>query len=155
LNDLGWLAEDKQEYAAASQYYNESLAIFRQIANRHSIANTLTNLSFVYLTLYDWSNALNTLQEALALARDLAATLIMLELLVGFARLRYLEGDWPFAANLLGMITAHPQLHDDGKTRIAAFLPELERQLGPEEINRLMEQGRALVMADVVRDLVN
>jgi len=154
LNNLGWIAELEANYDRARFYYEECLTTFRQIGNRHSIANTLTNLGFVYLTLGQLQKANETLREALAISNALEAKVLVLEILVGFARANYLLGDAGYAAQLIGTVQVQSGVNHDVELRINTLRPELEDALDVEPVARFVEEGKLLDMNAVIEMLL-
>jgi tetratricopeptide (TPR) repeat protein len=69
LHLLGILSSDQANYATASEYYQQSLAIFRKLANQRGIAVCLINLAIDVMNQGDYTAATQHLSEALAYAR--------------------------------------------------------------------------------------
>ena len=69
LNNLGLVRYDQQNYPAAKQYFNTSLAIARQINDKAAIAMGLNNLAMLAIDLKQFDDAEQFNHEALDLNR--------------------------------------------------------------------------------------
>ncbi|GAB4526157.1 MAG: hypothetical protein OHK0046_42740 [Anaerolineae bacterium] len=154
LNNQGWLAEHRGEYALAERYYDESVSIFRQIGDLQQVANSMTNLAFVEITLNDTSEMYAHFHEALSIAQRLDLTTNLLEIIVGFARLRLHDGDSPGAAELLGFATSHPAANPDVETRAEVLRADLTAALDGETLAAAIGRGQAMEMSAVVNGLL-
>jgi tetratricopeptide (TPR) repeat protein len=73
LNNLGAVACDMNDFAAAEKFHNENLAIKRSIGDRLGIAATLNNLGYVAIGRGDYDQAQSLLEESLEITRELGA----------------------------------------------------------------------------------
>jgi tetratricopeptide (TPR) repeat protein len=71
LNNLGLLANQQGDYAAAEVLHNESLAISQDIGDRPGIATTLSDLGSAAFGRGDFTAARAHLEQSLSLQRDL------------------------------------------------------------------------------------
>jgi tetratricopeptide (TPR) repeat protein len=107
------LAADKGDLSTAKQQLEESLAIKRQIGNRPSIANTISNLGDVQLTQGDLAAARKTHEEALAIRTEIGQKAVAAEDQLALANVAFEEGN--LAAALDGGHTAEQEFHSDGR----------------------------------------
>jgi len=59
------------EYAAALNYYEQALTIFREIGDRAEEGTTLNNIGLIYASLGEYVVALDYFQQALTLRREI------------------------------------------------------------------------------------
>ncbi len=71
LTGAGILAQNQGDYSAARCFFEESLAIWREIGNKEGIAASLTNLGWVAWRQSDYQAARSLSEEGLALNREL------------------------------------------------------------------------------------
>jgi tetratricopeptide (TPR) repeat protein len=71
LNNLGAIAQEQGDLAAAATFYQEALTIRREIGDPAGVCEALNNLGTVYVGLGRWSEAQNLYLEALSYARQL------------------------------------------------------------------------------------
>lgn len=72
LHTAGNLADTQGDYEAALAYYNESLAIYRELGDSRSAARPLNGLGLVSFGQGDFATARSFLEESLAIKRELA-----------------------------------------------------------------------------------
>src|SRR5436190_83325 len=71
LNNLGIVAQDEGDYAAARALHEESLALKREIGDKWGISYSLNNLGIVAAGQGDYTAARALFEESLALKREL------------------------------------------------------------------------------------
>ncbi len=71
LSVAGVLAYEQSEYALARSFYEQSLAIRRELGERQGIANSLNNLANVHLAQDDFTASRTLHEESLAIRREL------------------------------------------------------------------------------------
>lgn len=153
LNNLGWIAHLLGDYDQARQHYEESLAISRAIGDRRGMVITLNNLGFTAFALGDQQRAAQFFTEALPIGMEIGATPLILELLIGFARLRAHTGQPEQAAEWLGLAQHHPASNNDVRIQIELFRNDLERLLSPDRLAAAIERGRNLPLDAVLTGL--
>jgi tetratricopeptide (TPR) repeat protein len=75
LNAIGGLHWTQGDYPAARQFFDSSLALWRELENHHEIARILNNLGSVAWRTGDYEASWAYFQESLALRRQLGDTL--------------------------------------------------------------------------------
>ena len=73
LNSLGLVAIYQEDYAAATRYFEEALAIARALGNREAVGKFLTNLGLVAERQGDYPLAIRRYEESLAILREIGA----------------------------------------------------------------------------------
>ena len=103
LCNLGGLANDQGDVDVALPLLQESLQLFRARENVKGVATVLPNLADALTSHQQFTAAWQCLQEAYALKRDLGDRRGLGLCLLRLAWLAYQTGDYPRAANLLGI----------------------------------------------------
>jgi predicted ATPase len=98
LHGAGNLSLDLGEYARAKAYYEESLAITRQLKIQFGVANTLMNLSQVAFFQGELRDAITLQEEALAIHHELGHNIGIAIGLHNLAEILEQEGDYDRAA---------------------------------------------------------
>ena len=78
LNNLGLLLQEQGDYAAAFPYYEQALAIQREIGDRRGQGNQLGNLGIAYANLGEMYHAIDYYKQALAIANQGPQTILAL-----------------------------------------------------------------------------
>jgi tetratricopeptide (TPR) repeat protein len=155
LSNLGWVAHLQHDYAAARAYYEESLLIARAIGDQRGKAIVLNNLGFTDYALGDDRAAAACFDEALAVATTIGAIPLVLELLVGIARLLARAGQPTDAVELLGLALAHPAVNTDVRTQAELFLGELGDSLAAVDLAQALERGKERDLTETVAELIH
>ena len=71
LHQMAYLMNSLGDYAQAQDYYQQSLAISREIGDRSGEGTTLNNLATTAHALGDYASALDYLQQSLAIQREI------------------------------------------------------------------------------------
>jgi tetratricopeptide (TPR) repeat protein len=141
------VAHLQHDYAGARERYEESLALTRGIGDQRGMAIVLNNLGFTHYALGDDGAAKRCFDEALQVALSIKMMPIVLEVLVGVARLQARAGHPVEAVELLGLAVSHPGTNTDVQTQADLFLTELGAELTGEQVAAALERGKG-------RDLV-
>jgi len=100
LHGAGALAQMQGDYTYADAHYTASLALRRELGDKHGIAALLTGQGNVALRRGDYTTARARLEESLALRRELGDTKAVAYSLRSLGSLARLQGDYP-QANVL------------------------------------------------------
>jgi tetratricopeptide (TPR) repeat protein len=106
LYGAGALAEDQGDYAAARTFYEESLALRRQLADRRGLASSLSALGHVARCQGDDAAACVLLEESLVLSRELGDRRGCAECHEELARVASVQGQPELAARIYGAAEA-------------------------------------------------
>ncbi|GAB4211872.1 MAG: hypothetical protein OHK0022_46960 [Roseiflexaceae bacterium] len=153
LSNLGWVAHLQGAFDAARLRYEASLAISRAVGDQRGTAIVLNNLGFAAIALHDDAAAARHFDEALRLAETVGLTPLLLEVLVGVARLHARAGRREHAAELLGLALHHPACNSDVRTQADLFYQEFDPLLPPDRHEAALARGQAMRLEDVVAEL--
>jgi predicted ATPase/DNA-binding XRE family transcriptional regulator len=147
LHGAGNLALDLGEYARAKAYYEESLALTRQLKIQHGIANSLMNLSQVAFFQGELRDAIALQEEALAIHRGMVNNIGIAIGLHNLAEMHEQQGDYDRAAVFAEESRArYRELRDSrGMAWSIHHLAILARHHGAyERARRLFEECRTI-----------
>ena len=138
--NLGGLAYRQEAYDNALTHYTRARAVYETIGDQRSVANACNNLGFVY-AMQDDERSVALFTEALQRARDLSSPTSMLEALIGFGWIRLQQDNPAAAAELAGIVQAHPALNDALDERLQALIDVLRATLGERAYQRAHDLG--------------
>ncbi|HSF18078.1 MAG TPA: BTAD domain-containing putative transcriptional regulator [Vicinamibacteria bacterium] len=144
LNSLGKEALARKEFTRARRRLEQSLERRRDRRHRIGIADTLNNLGSAFLGLGQVGSATGALEEAFDVARSIDARPLLVEILLGMARLHRTERQLERAAELASSALHLPGGWSDGKDRARTVLAELSRELPARSLAEAVAKGRAL-----------
>lgn len=107
---LALVSQQQGNLDRALDYITQAVAIDREIEERFGLAHDLVTCGIIQLDLQAVEAARGTLLESLQIAQALGGAPILLYALLGFARLHLYRGQTEQAAELCGLISAHPAL---------------------------------------------
>ena len=142
--NLGEIARTLGQYQQAAEFYEKSLPITQETGARLSQAINLLNLTHVHTALDHDDLAWQCLVQALKEAAAINAQAILVEGLAALALLHARAGNPLYAAQLLGMVQAHPAYNQEVERNSAPVLEALHLALSPEQIQAALEQGSKL-----------
>ena len=110
---LGWVARKREEHGQAKQWFEESLALSRELRDTWWLANSLSNMALVSSSLGDSERATELHEESMDLFRKQGDKLSVAEGLNHLGMLVYSQGDLGRAAQLAEEAVAlHRELGD-------------------------------------------
>ncbi|MEO8392280.1 MAG: tetratricopeptide repeat protein, partial [Chloroflexota bacterium] len=154
MNRLGEIAADEGDYESATRYYLEALPIHREMKDPYYIADNLCYLAEAALKMHEQSQAFIYMNEALALAWQIQAVVLSLQILTCYARLYVAKAWFTHAAELWGFLTGYSALLAQVARTVQALAPDLEAQLSPEAFRIAVERGKALPLETIVDELL-
>jgi len=101
LNRLGELARVREDHRQARAYYDEALALCRELGDKPGIGGALHNLAYVELHSGDLSRSVELFRESLQLFHELGFRRVIAFCLVGLGGLACAQGHPIDAAKLL------------------------------------------------------
>ena len=120
LDTLGTVVREQGDYTRAMAYYEESVALWRDLGDKQGMAATLDNLGNVALAQGAYGRASDLYEEGLALRRELGDRLGIAVTLDGLGNVALAQGDYGRAATLSGQsLDLRRALHDRWGTALA------------------------------------
>jgi uncharacterized protein HemY len=101
LRGLGNVAYEQGHYGSARGYYEQGLAVSRELGNKQGMASSLSNLGDLALTQQDYATARVYVEESLALYRELQDTRGIAIALNNLGNVAYAQEDYSRARALL------------------------------------------------------
>jgi adenylate cyclase len=151
INNLGTLAFRKGDYQAAEPYYREGLSLHRDL-NDGFVNSSRLWLARSLLRLNRIEEARDLLREGIKAHRD-DDTVHKLALSLTTAEL-YAKLDQPEpAAELAGLILAHPSVDAETRTDVEALMTELRRSLDAAEVDAAFERGKTFDLDQIIERL--
>lgn len=134
----------------AEDYYRQAIAAKRDINDRQGMLHGMARLVNVYLATNQPSAAARLLDEALDMT-DMHGSSRFLSVFIGLARLRLAGGDAVGAAELAGLVQAHPKAYQTqmGYLR-GVVLKRVEALLAPDVLQAALARGAALSLSDAI-----
>jgi len=153
LNNLGWTASERKDYAVAKEYCQQRLALSREIGPQAAIALSLLNLAEADIGLGQLAAARAGLREGLALAQCHST---LMWGLVGavevFGLLFHAEGQTERALALFGLARNQPAWTSDYQRHLDKTLAEWA--LDPSVAEAGMKKGEELDWDATLRELL-
>ncbi|HVF99949.1 MAG TPA: tetratricopeptide repeat protein [Chloroflexia bacterium] len=100
LNGAGVLAGVQGDYATATAFFEEGLALYRRLDDRPNIAGMLGNLGNIAKSQGDYSRARALQEESLAIRRELNDRQGMAASLANLGNVAHAQGDFTYARSL-------------------------------------------------------
>jgi predicted ATPase/DNA-binding SARP family transcriptional activator len=149
LHNLGLLAYDLDDYAVAEETLRESLVRYEAIGHRYGVASALCHLGYVLCAAKGdrRAEAGDKLQQALAIALEIDARPVTLNVLVALATLLGTapteSSNLAQAVELSTQALHHPAGEWETKERARRLLDQLASRLSPEALAAAQERGAA------------
>jgi eukaryotic-like serine/threonine-protein kinase len=147
LKNLGILAEMQGDYTTAEGYLKEGLELSQAIGERQSSAMTLISLGEVAHLQEHTLMALYYYQQGLQLAKEIDALPIMMDALVGIAKL---VDNPKNALQLLSFVTHHPATVEETRRLAEPVIEEIRLALPMEETQAALTTGLALSLEQAI-----
>jgi tetratricopeptide (TPR) repeat protein len=147
-SNLGRLAEAKGDGARARAFYEQALAVLRELGDRRGCALTLNNLALLLEAEGEWERARRFLRESLAIFHELGERKLTVSLLNALGGLEAAQ-DPLLGARLLSVAEALREelggaLTPADSTRFQECVARLREKLGDERLGSVWKDGRAL-----------
>ncbi len=114
LREAGTLMMDQGDYAGSRPFFEESLAISRQLGDKHGIGNSLNRMAIIQVVGGDYATAHSTFEQSLALAREMDYKEGIAAVLSNLGGLRGVSGDYDAARRLTDeALTIYEELGDE------------------------------------------
>lgn len=161
LNNLGFLALNRQDYQTAKVYLEESLILSRsrQPIDFPTFTNTLNNLGFLSIYLGNIDQAEQIFYEALEIIHTNSLIPLLLTTITGLAHLQLLFGNVEKAAKWIGLVENHPSLRPETRSgKVQPVINLLSDKLSLIELETQFMLGAELDMmaeAKAMLDLIH
>jgi predicted ATPase len=154
LARLGDIALAQKNADEAVRFTSESLELFRQVGYIQGVAAKLSNLAAAEVMRGNLQDAESNLRESLNICLEIRDTTIVFLVLDGFAAVRAHQGNYQSAARVAGaagkMRNALGMLGEPADESLKnTYLNELERNLEPSELERLLSEGERMSLEEV------
>jgi tetratricopeptide (TPR) repeat protein len=149
--NLGGVAYERKDYAAARAYTQQALALSREIGVQDMVATTLLNLAETNIVLGELPAARTDLRDGLALALRLGYLRIVLAAVTCFGYLAYAEGLAERALSLMGLARKHPAWSHEHQHEMDKLLAEWP--LDPSVVEAGLAKGAKLDWSETIREL--
>ncbi len=150
LNNLGVIAWEVGSYLEAQRFTEEGLAIQRQIGYQWGVGNSLETLGNIAHALGKWQQSRVYFLEALQIAIDIKALPLILDVLVGLARLLAQDGKPEQAVVVLGCVLYHPAIGKEGNKKGERLWQELTAVLTPQTIETAVAAGKQKSLDEII-----
>ena len=152
LNNLGTMRSAHKEYARARDYFQQMIAICREIGTQHAFALGLINLAAIDIQLGQLAEARGNLHEGLALAQRLGTLPWVVAAVRGFGNLAHAERQTERALALFGLARKHPAWSSENQLDMDQIL--VEWALDPSVVEAGLKAGEALDWDETVKELL-
>ncbi len=142
LNNLGAVAYLQGDYQTAGHYFQESLDIVKKTGDLSGMGQALNGLGNVAAGLGDYQTSGSYFREAIEMAIEAELLPVVIEALLGLARLLTTSGrsdDQP--VELLALALHHPAGSRATKDGATQLLAQLQPHLSPEHV-QLVQSGK-------------
>jgi predicted ATPase/DNA-binding CsgD family transcriptional regulator len=155
LSYLGDLARCEQDFAAAQSFYEESVALLRELGHGRDVAGALHNLAHACLHLDEVERAAALFRESLLAQQALENASGVAESLLGFAALAARSGLPGAGARLLAAasVVAPPAAYVWPAERMeqAYYVARIQAELSAAEFELEAARGRSLSAAQAIQ----
>jgi tetratricopeptide (TPR) repeat protein len=151
---LGLVAQAQGEHQQALDMFQKSLDTFTELGARHEMARVLAEMSRSIFELGNDAEAERKWRESLRIAIETQGTFIVLEALVGLARLQAKRRDREHALELLWMVLNHSASLPETKNRALQLRAQIEVQLTHQEIELVQQRSGAKTLTSIVEDIL-
>jgi tetratricopeptide (TPR) repeat protein len=154
LDGLGLVKTAQCQYEDAQSLLHESIALYREIGEQGSLAQTLTRMGSALLQVGDQEVARKYYVDALAIAREMQTLPVLLDALVGEAEIQARQGA---VESALSIVTAVSQNHSSSlatKTRAEQLRSDLLSQIPTQRVKTLKTKIDHKTIDSLVTDIL-
>lgn len=160
LNSLGELARLRNDYASAKAIYAETVQIGREIGHQGNLASYLLNLGQTALHDHDATNAKIFFQESLEIYRELERPRGLAGVLIGFAGVLGVAGNFEKSARLFGAAEQARQvvgekLDPPDEIEYNRIIAMVRAQLDDTTFNAAWVEGQAMTLEQTIELALN
>lgn len=144
LDGLGLVSAAQGKVNEAHEFFRSSIALLNEIGEQGNLAQTLTHYGYALLRIGELENAHRNFLDAISVARRAEIIPILLEALVGEAKVRVEDGDPVSALAIAWRVSQHPSGSYVTHSRAEKLCSELQQRLTAEEIQRAQEKYKTI-----------
>jgi predicted ATPase/DNA-binding XRE family transcriptional regulator len=152
LNGLGLVKQSLGEHAEALQLLEDSISIWREIGDLGSMAQSLNNLGIVFLEMNELLEAQKSFIEALSVAKNTGLIPVMLDALIGEAKIRKANEKIKSAFEAAWVVSQHPSSSHATRTHAGKMCVEMEMQLKPDDIELI--QAKSSTVESITQEIL-
>jgi tetratricopeptide (TPR) repeat protein len=143
LVNLGHLSLGSGEFDAARAYFTRSQKMFQALGDDYGSANTLCSLGSVAVEQGQLDVALQHFKAALKQSRAIGAIPLVLEIMVGLAKIALNSGEPQKAAALLALAIHHPATTYEVKSAAEALVEPVSAAIGIRAYEAIIAENQA------------
>ena len=144
LDGLGLVSAVQGKAEEAHEFFRSSIALLNEIGEQGNLAQTLTHYGYALLRMGDPEKAHQHFMDALSVASRAEITPILLEALVGEARVRMEEGDLNSAFAIIWRVSQQSSGYYVTHSRAEKLCSDLQQSLTADEIRSAQEKYQTL-----------
>jgi serine/threonine protein kinase/tetratricopeptide (TPR) repeat protein len=133
LSNLGMIELEQGQLSEAHKTFLEALALLKQIGDSFGVANTHANLGRLLAEQGDMVGAMEHLVNALRSAHAIGALPIVLEALVGIARVKHQTGENALAMRILRLVRRQDGVNAEIETMVNGLIEAVQAKLTVDE----------------------
>ena len=145
-----WLGD----YDAALTHMQEALEVAQAAQHTLRICEASLDMVYVYLAQEALEQAHDQLCEALNIVKDIGTPHFLAKMLAAAISLWQAQGEIKQAAIWAGLLIQHTQLLHPSLFDMAIF-QQLETALGPQRYREALEQGKALILENILSEIMS
>lgn len=155
LNNLGVMALNQDDFEAALRYYREAIRLWKEIGSRQNVMIGLYNLGETTELMNDNTAAEDYYRQGLREAVSIHSISLITAFMTGIARMQMRMGRKVLAAELFGMLMAHPSMINEVREQLKSTLDELRAELGEDIYTIAFQSGARLNLDEMVQRVLS
>jgi len=144
LDGLGLVSAAQGEVEASHEFFRSSIALLNEIGEQGNLARTLTHYGYALLRMGDRERAHHHFMAALSVASRAEITPILLEALLGEAKVRVEKGDLASAFAIVRSVSQHPSGSYVTHTGAEKLCSDLQQSMTAAEIQSAQAGDRTI-----------
>lgn len=153
LHNLGIVAYLQGDYRSAQGHFQQSLEFFRKINDRYGVATNLIKLCLV-IPQAELEDLIAALVQGLSVAHDIGSIPLVLEALVGFAKVKLYLGEYQSAAKLASFVDAHPAKSSEVDEALEHLMVEVNKLEKKVHFEAVREIGQSPNLETIIQELL-
>jgi CO dehydrogenase nickel-insertion accessory protein CooC1 len=133
----------------------ESIALFKEIGEQGSLAQTLTHMGSAVLKAGDKVAARKCFLDALSIAREMQTLPVLLDALMGEAEIQALDGATESAVEILMAVIQNPSSSLATKTRAEELRSDLISRIPAQRVKAIKAKIHQKTIESLVEDIIS